>query len=97
MIHTSTDEFSIGFVKVDGSQRVVKNRVRLGVPASEAKINRLQSKALSPNGSTKDWNHQINQSHNLLLFDIDKNRPFEVKIPLLMEFNKILVRWHNEK
>jgi hypothetical protein len=99
MIQTSTEEFSIGFVKVDGSERVIKKRVRLGVPPSEAKISRLQAEGLtnSPTESGKDWNHQLNKSHNLLLFDLEKNRPFEVKIPLIMEFNNILVRWYNEK
>jgi len=48
-------------------------------------------------GANKSWGHQVNKSHNLLLFDIQKNRPFEIKIALLMAFNKILVRWHNEK
>jgi hypothetical protein len=91
LIYTNENEFSIEFLKVDGSQRVRKPRVRLGVPPSQAKIAKLQGRALS---NQKDWGHQINKSHNLLLFDIEKNRPFEIKIPLLMEVNNIKVRWH---
>lgn len=97
MIHTSTDEFEIGFVKVNGFERVIKKRVRLGVPASESKIKQIESKVLSNAGPDKEWNHKINKSHNLLLFDLEKNKPFEIKIPLIMEFNKILVRWYVEK
>lgn len=91
LIYTNENEFSIGFLKVDGSARVYKPRVRLGIPPSKAKIARLQGRALS---NTKEWGHQINKSHNLLLFDVEKNHPFEIKIPLLMEVNNIKVRWH---
>ena len=91
LIYTNENEFSIEFLKVDGLQRVRKPRVRLGIPPSAAKIAKLQGRALS---NQKDWGHQINKSHNLLLFDIEKNRPFEIKIPLLMEVNNIKVRWH---
>ncbi len=97
MIHSSTDEFEIGFVKVNGSERVIKKRVRLGVPVSESKIKQMENKFLSKSESGKEWNHKINKSHNLLLFDLEKNKPFEIKIPLIMEFNKILVRWYVEK
>lgn len=97
MIHTSQDEFSLTFIRVNGSERVTKPRVRIGVPVSDSKKKQMESKFLSKSESGKEWNHQINRSHNLLLFDIQKNKPFEVKIPLIMAFNNILVRWYNEK
>jgi hypothetical protein len=94
MIHTTLGEFEIEFIRKDGSERVIKPRVRIGVPPSEGKMKKLRGEPVVAN---KSWGHQINRSHNLLLFDIQKNRPFEIKIALLMAFNKILVRWHNEK
>jgi len=94
MIHTTLGEFEIEFIRKDGTERVIKPRVRIGVPPSEGKMKKLRGE---PVGVNKSWGHQINRSHNLLLFDIQKNRPFEIKIALLMAFNKILVRWHNEK
>lgn len=97
MIHTSQDEFALTFIRVDGSERVTKPRVRVGVPVSDSKKKQMESKFLSKSEPGKEWNHQINRSHNLLLFDIQKNKPFEVKIPLIMAFNNILVRWYNEK
>lgn len=94
MIHTTLGEFEIEFIRKDGSERVTKPRVRIGIPPSESKMRKLRGEPVVAN---KSWGHQINRSHNLLLFDIQKNRPFEIKIALLMAFNKILVRWHNEK
>lgn len=94
MIHTSTGEFEIEFIRKDGSERVTKPRVRTGTPASASKLRKLRGE---PVIAGKSWGHQVNKEHNLLLFDIEKNRPFEIKIALLMAFNKILVRWYNEK
>ena len=94
MIHTNMGEFEIEFIRKDGTERVTKQRVRTGVPPSESKLKKMRGE---PVGANKSWGHQVNKSHNLLLFDIQKNRPFEIKIALLMAFNKILVRWHNEK
>ena len=94
MMHTSLGEFEIEFIRKDGTERVTKPRVRMGIPPSESKMRKLRGEPIT---SGKNWGHQVNRQHNLLLFDIQKNRPFEIKIALLMAFNKIQVRWHNEK
>jgi hypothetical protein len=94
LIHTSLDEFSVGFIRANGSERVFKPRVRLGIPPSERKLRELQGEKFT---EKVNWNQNIKKQHNLLLFDVEKNRPFEIKIPLLMEYNKILVRWYVAK
>lgn len=96
LIHTSYDEFSITFIKTNGKEKVFKKRVRLGVPPSAKKMARISG--ISENGeSKKDWGHHVNKSHNLLLYDIEKRRPFELKICLLTSFNGIKIIWHVQK
>ncbi len=79
-----------------GRGRIRKERVRLGLPVSkrkEAKANCLES----PEAPKRSWNHNINKSHNLLLFDIKKNSPFEIKIWALMQYNNLNILWHVAK
>jgi len=96
-IHTNDGEFSIEFIAMGkGRGRVRKERVRLGMPVSK----RLDAKSqgldiLDP--AKKSWNHNINKSHNMLLFDIEKGRPFEIKIWSLMQYNNINIIWHGPK
>jgi hypothetical protein len=93
-IRTSMQPFSIEFFRVDGSGRTRKENVCLGVPPKPRTAKPSAEGAGSP---SKVWNHQINQSHNLLLFDMNAMRPFEVKICLLMAFNDYKIRWHVAK
>ena len=97
-IHTNYGEFSIEFIKMgkDGG-RARKERVRLGLPVNERKLAKANGLDM-PNGAPqRSWNHDINKSHNLLLFDIEKNRPFEIKIWALMQYNNLNIRWHVAK
>jgi hypothetical protein len=96
LIYSSFDDFSLTFVKTNGIEKVFKKRVRLGVPPSLKKLAKMQGLP-SEEKKNSEWNHQINKSHNLLLFDIEKNRPFEVKICLLTSFNGIKINWHVPK
>jgi hypothetical protein len=96
LIYSSFDDFSLTFVKTNGLDKVFKKKVRLGVPPSLKKLAKMQG-LTTEEKSSSTWNHQINKSHNLLLFDIEKNRPFEVKICLLTSFNGIKIVWHVSK
>jgi hypothetical protein len=96
LIYSSFDDFSLTFIKTNGKDKVFKKRVRLGVPPSLKKLAKMHGLP-SEGQNSSSWNHQINKSHNLLLFDIDKNRPFEVKICLLTSFNGIKINWHVPK
>lgn len=96
LIHTSFDEFSITFIKSNGREKSFKKRVRLGVPPSAKKVAKIRGMK-GNSDSQKEWGHHINKSHNLLLFDIEKNRPFELKICLLTSFNGINIIWHVKK
>lgn len=94
MINTCMDEFEIEFIRVDGSERVCKSKVRLGTPVTKANLDRLSGISTK---KSKVWGQNINRQHNLMLYDVDKRRPFQIKIALLMSFNKMLIRWSNEK
>lgn len=95
-IHTTFDEFSITFIKANGKEKSCKKRVRLGVPPSPKRMARLSG--ISENQpSKKDWGHHVNKSHNLLLYDIEKRRPFELKICLLTSLNGLKIIWHVQK
>jgi hypothetical protein len=94
LIHTSYEEILVSFVTVSGQYRKNK-RVRLGVPPSEKKPKALSG--IDSGEPKKSWNHQINRSHNLLLFDVEKQRPFELKICLLTSVNNLKIRWHVKK
>ncbi len=104
MINTCMDEFEIEFIRKDGSERVIKPRVRLGTPVKKSALENLKGNQVGTKSELsrnqvekKSWGHNINRQHNLLLYDVEKKRPFEIKIALLMSFNKMLVRWSNEK
>jgi hypothetical protein len=97
LIHTSMGEFSLSFLKVDGSRRVYKPRVRIGTAPNRARKGKSNEAAPVDALGKRDWNHNINKAHNLLLFDLEKNRPFELKICLLMAFNQIEIDWHGPK
>jgi hypothetical protein len=93
-INSGYGEFSLTFISVDGTRKVFKPRVRLGAPPSRKKAAKIFGQVLPNEPDKKDWNHAINQSHNLLLFDIQKNRPFELKICLLTSINNTKIIWH---
>ena len=96
-IYTNDGEFSIEFIGMGkGKGRIRKERVRLGMPVSK----RLEAKSkgldiLDP--AKRSWSHNINKSHNMLLFDIEKGRPFEIKIWSLMQYNNINILWNGPK
>jgi len=96
-IYTNDGEFSIEFIGMGkGRSRIRKERVRLGTPVSKrllAKANDLET----PPSAERSWNHNINKSHNMLLFDIEKQRPFEIKIWCLMQYNNLNILWHVSK
>jgi hypothetical protein len=99
-IYNNDGEFSMEFIGVGkGRGRIRKERVRFTLPVSkgkavkEAKANGLEA----PESPKRSWNHNINKSHNLLLFDIEKNSPFEIKIWALMQYNNLNILWHVAK
>lgn len=94
LIHNSVTEFSLSFWKRDGSELVQKARVRVNRPPVYSKNPR---KLDAERQQIREWNHHINRSHNLLLFDIEKNHPFEVKICLIMAYNDVKIDWTNGK
>lgn len=96
-IYSGFGEFSLSFISTDGKRKVVKPRVRLGAPPSKRKSAKLFGQALDQEAPKREWNHHINRSHNLLLFDIQKNRPFELKICLLTSINNTKIIWHVRK
>jgi hypothetical protein len=96
-IRTSLDIFPIEFIKADGSGRVRKERVCLGVPPSRKKIAAASGNPELVEPPKRNWNHNINASHNLLLYDMDAKHPFEIKICLLMSWNNLNILWHVPK
>ena len=96
-IHTNDGEFSIEFIGMGkGRGRIRKERVRLGMPVQKRLDAKSQGLDILDPGK-RSWNHNINKSHNMLLFDIEKNRPFEIKIWSLMQYNNINIIWHGPK
>jgi hypothetical protein len=95
LIYSGYDDFEITFIKTNGKEKSFK-KARLGVPPSEKRLAKMQGIA-NESPSKKDWSHHVNKSHNLLLFDVEKNRPFELKICLLTSFNGMKIIWHVPK
>jgi hypothetical protein len=90
IIHNSMGEFELDFISEKSMARKVKRRVRL---ASVPKRQDIRQR-WAQNDSFKK--QERNRAHTLLLFDIEENHPFSVKIPLIMGLNGISVR-HGKK